>query len=433
MNSTSTALTELQFCKTADIFAFRDLYLVVRDLDSNSKNVAEDFERDYGGLKEENFSIVPAIEKSPAEYHMHVRDVKTQLLLDVEPPQGFYTIPISNSACNAAQATQTATDLVESLGEEYYCSLASVAVFSCPVLGKAIAPRRSGPSDEHIFPQQFDAYMFIMGSGSIDPLEYSGTISCSEIHLLTGTRVYFIWPSTEFNMAIFQAHLDDPTILYMRVCQELERSIALVQHPGHSCFIPPHCPTVVFATKNSAAVTYYFRRIAGLPQQMRYKALLPDQVLFYYRGNPGSYAQLLQDYIEQLLEDLKILLWETDPSLLISRYQKTIHLTGKEWDNQTEHLGIRCRELVDHHTSGIERRRIQIHGPMLWASTLGLFDRCTICSIPLKQIPLPFRDHFIQRHWYGTTKTKKRKYLEAEFPDLKRRAGEYLWSESRFL
>jgi hypothetical protein len=73
MDSTSAALTELQFCQTADTFAFRQLYLSVRDLD---ENVAKDFERDYGGLQEEDFSIVPAIAKSPVEYQMNAKDVK---------------------------------------------------------------------------------------------------------------------------------------------------------------------------------------------------------------------------------------------------------------------------------------------------------------------------------------------------------------------
>jgi hypothetical protein len=415
---------ELRSCQTAEVSAFRNSNLSFRDLDSNSKDVAEDFKRDYGGLKEEDFPMVPAIEKSPVEYHMHVKDVKAQLLQDVSPPQAFYTIPKGKDAWNAAQATQTAMDMVESLESERYRSLASVATFSCPILGMTIAPRRSGPFDKYIFPQQFDAYMSIMGYGGMIPLAYSTRIDCSEIHLLTSTRVYFIWPPTESNMAVFQAHFDDHG-LYTRVYQTRERSIALVQYPGHSVFIPPHCPTVVFATKNSAAVIYYFRRLAGLPQQLRYKALIPDQVLFHYRHNPSRYAEVVQDHIEQLVEDLRILLWETDPQLLVMHYQKTIHMSGKKWDNQSEPMGIRFRELVDHHTSGSEKQRLLFHAPMLWASTLGLFDRCPVCNLPLKKIPLPFREHFKERHWYKTAHAKKRKYPTAHVQlQSKRRAGQ---------
>jgi hypothetical protein len=187
-------------------------------------------------------------------------------------PENICTVPPSKTAEDAAH---TLSDLISHLDEELYSGTVSIAQLSCPAMEQDIPSLRSGPSDPSIFPQLSNAHMSIMPSGRTIPLEFSAIPDCEEIYLLTGTRVYFVWPPSEQNMRTFRSYLKGCfSECRLEICQQLEHGTAFIQRPGQFVFLPPHCIAVVFATNISAAVVYQYRRISGLPQQIRYKGLL---------------------------------------------------------------------------------------------------------------------------------------------------------------
>lgn len=123
--------------------------------------------------------------------------------------------------------------------------------------------------------------MTIMPCGGTRSLECSSLDSYTETHLLSGVRVYIVWPPTKANMELLEEYLDmsaeDRYWIHNNVCRELQGGITFIQRPGDIVDMPPGCPTVVLSTKTSASVMFKYRRVDGLAWRLRYLGLTVRQ------------------------------------------------------------------------------------------------------------------------------------------------------------
>jgi hypothetical protein len=391
----TTSLAELGVCEAPATLVFEELIRTgkVTHFASGVDDVTQAFEKDYNAPGAD-FSIVPTIDWQTVPLFFHPYTLSEMLRQNM--PMEVHIYPTSEGL---QDTNQSVSDLVDHLHDMNYRGTKSMAIFHPLIMDPFAKPMPSGQFDSGTLPPLSAGSMSIMPSGTVLPLECSTLTDYSEIHVLTGTRVYFVWPPTVQNMATFQCYLDKfPASQHLEVYNHFQDGITFVQRPGQVVRLPPFCPTVVLATKISAGALFRFRRYEGLPPRLRHLDLLSSQIAAVNRHDPYRLATMLQYQLMQLHKDLQALL--SASGLAPQTNSKIIARLGVEWRS----CGSYFRELVEQHISNEMIVYLVDIWPRLWDFAVQAFNlsSCPICHLDNEWFPVVpdvFLRHFCDQHW----------------------------------
>lgn len=350
-----------------------------------------------GGMYEKDVPTVPTLDRLGGPPHMHPQWLSK--LVRHNMPRKYSAI-----FCPGLQyqgdADQNLVELVHYIQYEDvqpHRTLTSV-IFDTPITQELAKPRMSHEPTASIFPHKLSNAMSIMPRGSTLPLEWSPLTHTAEIHLLSGVRVYFVWPPQKNNISCLYKYLKGIICeeLQALTLEELENGITFVQRPGQVVTLPPYCPTMVFATKNSAAIPFGFRHIETLPLRIRYLPLL----VHIGATNPYDncrYTALLEAQVNELYEDLETFLG-SEVEAESHRHLVVMEALAAEWDDLVEWLLYRLGKFIppqrwQHWFSSI---------PALWERAMH-FHRMEVC--PMCKWTREFwaegsaRFHIAMNHW----------------------------------
>jgi hypothetical protein len=152
------------------------------------------------------------------------------------PADGVYLYPRSKSL---ADPQRIVVDLIEHLNCSQRNGMSSSAMLDSP-LKHEFAELQSSPEFTHgLFDHNTTNAMSIIPCGAILAFECSNMTLCSKIHLLTGVRVYSVWPPTSRDMNLFHLNINDLSEAgHTNTCAQLECGITFVQRPGQLVTLP---------------------------------------------------------------------------------------------------------------------------------------------------------------------------------------------------
>jgi len=288
--------------------------------------------------------------------------------------------------------------LVEYLDDEHYAAYATTLTFRSPVIERCLRIFQGENENSSTLTRSSIDTTSIMSCGALLPLEASALMSTSTIHVITGVRVYIVYPPTPHNLTTLNKYLidlaRDVAPNYTSVCHKLENGIAFVQRAGQAVTIPPCCPTVVFATKTSAAVTVRSRCVQDLPLRLEHLDILMAQIVSIQLICRQTPEESMEYHTTQLYKDITTVLRALEPSaanraLLIS--------LGAVWER--EHS--RFRGLVDMYVENALREHIRRNIPRVWSLSVqnqGL-RHCPVCNVSIEGHGVVFLTHFRTEHW----------------------------------
>jgi len=368
----------------------------IQQLTSNTGPVAQAFRTaNYGyNLR---FPVVPALAQpaDPRYLHPHVLSIMLRHKLPI--PQDVQVWPPVQVPEHAAEIV---SDLVNHLNDMQYCDISSTVSFRSTVVQKLL-PQPSSHDDEPGTSPAFPAAdMSIMPCGAMLPVECAMLTSYSEVHLLTGVRVYVVFPAIPSNMERLEDYLDCMARGYPQdhdgLCEvSLFRGVTFVQRPGQIVYLPPFCPTAVFATKTSAAVVLRSRRFEGIPFRICHIDMTATWISNLHRHDPERLWMVLEIELMQLWLDLDTLL--SDTAIGTPDFAHSIDHLGVEWLSKAS----KFRELLEKYIPKVQNEIILRNVPKLWTILVERTGReyCPICWTTIKELEVSFVDHFSMLHW----------------------------------
>jgi len=316
-----------------------------------------------------------------------------------------------------ASRESIARTLVEYLDDPQYAAYATTLTFRSPVIDQCLRLFQGENEASSTLTRSSIDTTSIMSCGALLPLEASALMSTSTIHVLTGVRVYIVYPPTPHNLTTLNKYLidlaGDIAPNYASVCHELENGIAFVQRAGQAVTIPPCCPTVVFATKTSAAVTVRSRCVEDLPLRLEHLNILMAQIVSLQLICRQTPEESLEYHTTQLYKDITTVLRSLEPSAT----DRTLLISlGAVWER--EHS--RFRGLVESYVEKSLKEHVVRNIPRVWSLAVqnqGL-RHCPVCKVSIEGLDVVFITHFQIEHWYvgGSTHPDKE--------DLRSVAGE---------
>lgn len=392
---------ELQMSSASTASTLETLVANVSYLESNTGAVAQKFFK-LSGLYTAGVPVVPLLGHVQGSVGVDPLALRDLLRPNLPPADRIYVYPPNK---NPEDTERLTTDLVDHLGENdmQYPGITSSIMFECSLQHALGMPHLSPEFDPDIFPQATMKTMSIMPCGATLPLECSSLVNFSEVHLLTGVRVYLVWPPTSNNVASMHSCFNTVSDAQQaQILERLEDGVTFVQRVGEVVTLPPFCPTLVFATQTSAAMVFSFRDVKTLPQRLRYIGLLPEQIQALHGfGTPRSIKNI-EYYLAQFYKDMGELLLGTAANSTSTTQLRTLVAFSTEWS----HARVQFRELIEQHTSGNLRRHILENMPRLWGNammhndTYGTLKACPICQADNQQYYLSdLFWHFDQLHW----------------------------------
>jgi len=363
----------------------------IQQLTSNTGPIAQAFKTaNYGyNLR---FPVVPALAQpaDPRYLHPHVLSIMLRQKLPI--PQDVQVWPPVQAPEHAAEIV---SDLVNHLDDMQYCDISSTVSFRSTVVQKLL-PRPSPNDDEPGTSPAFPAAdMSIMPCGAMLPVECAMLTSYSEVHLLTGVRAYVVFPAIPSNMEKLKAYLDYPQD-HDGLCQDsLDRGVTFVQRPGQIVYLPPFCPTAVFATKTSVAVVLRSRRFEGIPFRICHIDMTATWISNLNRHDPKRLQMVLEIELMQLWLDLDTML--SDTATGTPDFAHSIDHLGVEWRIKDS----KFRELLEKHIPNDQKEIILRNVPKLWTILVERTGReyCPVCWTTIKELEVSFVDHFSTLHW----------------------------------
>jgi hypothetical protein len=270
---------------------------------------------------------------------------------------------------------------IERIDDEAYTDLASTLSFHSPLVDRYLKAVEvaNAMSPDTLYSLQ-NGVTSIMPCGALLPLEPSALASTIVIRLLTGLRVYIVYPPTQHNVAVLDGYFQavglgkNPQRNHTKVCQALQGGITFLQRPGATVTIPPWCPTVVFAAKTSAAVSTRSRCKQGLTMRLRYVSGLVSQIMAIQHVREEEVATALEFHLVQLYKDLSVVLGSPDS---LTSSNDSILALGAAWED----AGPQFLDLVESFASKPLREYIFENIPKLWNFSVqrhGL-DVCPVC------------------------------------------------------
>ncbi|KAH7090562.1 hypothetical protein FB567DRAFT_520138 [Paraphoma chrysanthemicola] len=333
------ALIELQKCSSPKAAAFQELMrnCLVKHRDNNTGPECDRFEQDYN-TPEATKPVIPIIE-APANPILLQPSVLKQMIRDmIEDGQWFkFDIASPRVEFGANDRWNIVRDLIETLDSMEHQGVGRTAQLYFRYFDQLATPTHEARNDSSRIdrpPRVFDItskfHLSVMPSGAFLPLEWADMTRTVEIHVLSGVRVYFVWPPTAHNMKKLEEYFEDGGRFYtndqIELFEELEGGNTIVQLPGQIVRFPPYCLTVVFTTKTSAAVHFCYRRIEDIGLRLRHVHYLFGQTALMSGNNAVRRDQRLRSELEQLAADMEYLL-DCDNHLSRSQNHKRVILS----------------------------------------------------------------------------------------------------------
>jgi len=397
-------IRELQSCTAARAAEFADLIIPgrVNLLSAETGKAVQSFTTAYGASKVTEMSELTLYETSARLLHprslrkileKHQSWVDEVQLYPPRPP------PLSLRFLGEDTSRESiARTLVHYLDDQHYAAYATTLSFRSPVIDRCLRRFLGDNEASSTLTRSSIDTTSIMSCGALLPLEASGLMSTSTIHVITGVRVYIVYPPTQHNLTTLNKYLidlaGDVAPNYTDVCQELESGIAFVQRAGQAVTIPPCCPTVVFATKTSAAVTVRSRCVEDLPLRLEHLAILMAQIVSIQLICRQTPEESLEYHTTQLYKDMTTVLRALEPS---AANRALLLALGAVWER--EHS--RFRGLVDLHVEKALREHIRRNIPRVWSLAVqnqGL-RHCPVCKVSIEGHGMVFLTHFRTEHW----------------------------------
>ena len=338
MWSLDPVIVELQLCPAAGAVEIAELMIPrhIGFLDSNTGSVARRFQ----GLCN---AVAPTLKDSERALQLNARLLK--LLLQKNPSlkdDAQFHPPLIGSE-DTGKASQ---DLIDNLENCHYQKHASTLTFRPSTINPHIKPYIETCLLNSTLSHKLVATISIMHCGALLSPETVAPTSTSEIHLLSGTRIYLTYPSLPHNMTLLQAYLQDlckglvPNAA--NVCASMQDGITILQQPGQIVTIPPYCPTIVFAPKTNAALMLRAQHQADLPSRLDYVDLLVCQIGASQRvlGHPEAANRVVEYKIKQFYDDLSVFLGAEGEEVASEVLMAAL---GRAWRKG----GVRFREMIE--------------------------------------------------------------------------------------
>jgi len=397
-------IRELQSCPAARAAEFADLIIPGRIslLSVENGNAVQSSATVYGASKVTDIPELTLYETGAGWPHprslrkileKHQFGVDGAQLYPPRPP------PLSLRLLEGDASRQSiALTLVHYLDDQHYAAYATTLNFRSPVIDRCLRHFLGDNEASSTLTRSSIDTTSIMSCGALLPVEASALMSTSTIHVLTGVRVYIVYPPTPHNLTTLHEYLKDlagnvaPN--YTSVCHELQNGIAFVQRAGQAVTIPPCCPTVVFATKTSAAVTVRSRCVEDLPLRLEHLGILMDQIVSIQLVCWQTPEESLEYHTTQLYKDITTVLRALEPS---GANRALLLALGAVWERKCS----RFRGLVELHVEKALREQIRRNIPRVWSLAVqnqGL-RHCPVCNVSIEGQRVVFLTHFQTEHW----------------------------------
>lgn len=402
--SLDPVVAELQLCPAMRAMQIEQLMIPGRMsyLDSATGAVSRKFGEDYTASSLD-MPKVPTLKPAKDPHNMFPRSLQRLLRKDdswLDEAQ-FYP-PLGPPLClpmeNEKVIKKIARNLVDGLDDVYNMRYATTLTFRSPTLDRYVKPLASTPDDKSPLLQAPMNTASIMHCGALLPLEASALVSSSEIHLLTGIRVYIVYPPIPHNMTVVQKYYTDLSqrlaVDHVGVCEALKNGITFVQRPGQIVTIPPYCPTVVFATETSAAITVRARCKEGLLLRLKHLELLVNQIAAVQRLRGDPVDVPTEYHVIQLYKDLAATLRALEHNDSDHDFVSELRVAWRQNDS-------RFRMLVKSHVSGEAKNYVLGNIPKLWNAAIrnqGL-GKYPVCDGNTSESDVAFIPHFQEEHW----------------------------------
>ncbi|RMZ74287.1 nicotinamidase pyrazinamidase [Pyrenophora seminiperda CCB06] len=393
--SLDPVVTELQLCPAVRAAEMAELMIPkqIGFLDFNTGSAARRFQKSYNLFGSQRLDS-PLLQRSDPPLPLTARSLKFLLQEKQSLSDGaqFYP-PLIGDSRTAKQ------DLIKHLGTCHYRTYASTLTFLSSAMDPHIKPYIGTRKLNSTSSQGSVAIMTsIMHCGALIPLETSALPSTSEIHLLSGIRIYLIYPPMPNNMVLLQAYCQGvgKGVDHAKICSVMQEGITILQKPGQVVTIPPHCPAVIFAVETNAAVTLRNNCKGELPQRLEYLDLLVSQIAAVQRvmGHPEATDGVIEYKIMQFYKDLSAFLGAVEDVLAD---EKLILALGRAWKRN----GAKFRKVLEQHMSEGVTERIVANVPKWWrkAVTVRNLKECPVCEEGIGDDADMFLKHFWCEHW----------------------------------
>ncbi|KAG9185661.1 hypothetical protein G6011_06992 [Alternaria panax] len=334
---------------------------------------------------------------------LHPRSLTNILKMDqswIGDTQLYPPIPllVFLPSSNKTGSEKAVRGLLEHLDDQRYTAYATTLTFRSAVVDRYLKQFVGSNETSSTFSQILTNTTSIMHCGALLPLEASALASNSTIHLITGVRVYIVYPPTLHNMMTVHKYFLDLTQHFTpkhaNVCNDLQEGIAIVQHAGQTVTIPPFCPTTVFSTTISAGFTIRSRCQDDLSMRLLHLDLMVAQVKAVQYVYQETANTSLEYHTTQLYKEFSTFLRASEPSTPSLRLTLAL---GAAWREK----GTRFRALVEEYVSKPSREQIRKNVPRLWNLAVrnqGL-EECPVCNVNIKDLGVAFGAHFQKEHW----------------------------------
>jgi hypothetical protein len=406
----SPSVAELRMCSAETAVAFEQLIVTgdTQHLSTNTGPEAQAFKNAHGGAATSHMPVVPALVRPEDPHWLHPRVLRAILHKSAEdvfiyPPLG-----------SAHQPEAVALDLINHLEDMEYFGEGSSAFFHSPAIDQIV--KQPAPRDEVLSTIHRDdrGEISIVPSGAVLRLALSISSDYTEVHVITGVRIYVVWPPTPHNLDILQQAAKTPYNSFeeqMGLCQELKGGVTFVQRPGHIVYLPPDCPAVIFASKMSAAVEFYHLDIGNLPSRLRYIDLACDCMEIL---NPGRAFAVKRRHVSHLYKDLSKALRAfgstAHPGAAPGAELLNIRALGEEWNRS----GPKFRDYVEYYLSSPDKDHVLRQMPRSWreATITDLVTHCPMCQSDISELD-SLDTHFEEEHWSRTKPCEPANLIEA--------------------
>lgn len=216
--------------------------------------------------------------------------------------------------------------------------------------------------------------------------------------LMTGTRVWIMYPPTVHNLKLFKRVflLEQMSPRTAELSAKLEGGLIYLQTPGETVVTPPRCCLIVISIQASVAAFYDVRLKCETPEQLPVPSSIAEALSS--EQTDESREEFLCSYSERLHDILN----NTVPS--VYNTTQRIEEIIETWDDEKEGLRALCNSLPD----GDEWADMFAR---LWADyAIGQVDilACALCDdafdariwTATSQGKLKLlEDHFLKAHW----------------------------------
>ncbi|CAN9437232.1 unnamed protein product [Alternaria sp. RS040] len=396
-------VTELQSCPVASAEEIAELMVParMRFLDPSSGTVVREFKNGYGPSKWDR-STIPTLHDTCAR-PLHPRSLSKILKMDqswIGDAQFYPPLipPLCLPLLSQADREATARRLLEHLDDPQYTEYATTLTFRSSAVDRCLRHFVGSDETSNTLPKLSANITSIMHCGALLPLEASASTSSSTIHLITGVRVYIVYPPTPHNMTTMQKYLLDltkhPAPEPASVCNDLQEGITFVQRAGQTATIPPFCLTTILSTTTSAGVIVRLRYHNDVSMRLTQLELIVAQIRAVQHVCRETADTSLEYHTVQLYKDVSTVFRASEPSTPGRR--RTLAM-GAAWKDHN----ARFRALIEGYVSRPLKDKILKNVPRLWnfAVQNQKFEECPVCNVDLKDLGMAFIAHFRKEHW----------------------------------